>query len=82
MQVERRLIKLDGALVVAFHLRLISVLQYFPRPREGLRIHKRIVKGKTDGGQRYESARGANRKPVLVAGVKWKFRARTGKIKG
>ena len=33
------MIKLDGAIVVAFHLGLIRVLQYFPRVRKGLLVH-------------------------------------------
>jgi hypothetical protein len=33
------MIELDGAIVVAFHLRLIRVLQHFPRVRKGLLVH-------------------------------------------
>src|SRR5713226_4723214 len=39
MQVQRRLIEFDGAIIVAFHLRLVGVLQDFPCLREGLHAH-------------------------------------------
>src|SRR5260370_32868 len=42
MQLERSLIELYRALVVAFHLRLIRVLQNFPCTRQGILIHGTI----------------------------------------
>ncbi len=42
VQFERSLIELYGAVVVAFHLRLIGVLQNFPGTRQGLLIHVTI----------------------------------------
>ena len=37
---EGKSVKLDGAIVIAFHLRLVGVLQDFPRAREGVQAHK------------------------------------------
>src|SRR5262249_49068631 len=59
MQIQRRLIKLDGAIVVAFHLRLISVLQNFPSLREGLLGHVVIVTTGDALCLRYGSPNGA-----------------------
>src|SRR6202000_259428 len=39
-KVERRLIEFDSALIVAFHLCLIGVLQHFPRARKGFLAHR------------------------------------------
>ena len=39
MKIERGLVKFDGAIVIAFHLCLISVLQNFPGASQGLLIH-------------------------------------------
>jgi len=39
VQFERGLIELDGPVVVALHLGLVSVLQDFPRPRQGFLAH-------------------------------------------
>src|SRR5580704_2702706 len=39
VQFERGLIELHSPVVVTLHLRLISVLQNFPRPREGFLAH-------------------------------------------
>ncbi len=46
MKFQGRLVKFDGAIVVAFHLCLISVLKHFPGARQGLLIHGVIVDGK------------------------------------
>ena len=43
VQFKRRLIELDGAIVIAFHLRLIGVLQDFPRAGEGLHAHEGLL---------------------------------------
>ena len=56
VQIERRLIQFHGVIVVAFHLCLISVLQYFPRASQSLLIHEPIVDGLCEARQRYESA--------------------------
>ena len=39
VQFERGLIELHGAIVVALHLGLVSVLEDFPRPRQGFLAH-------------------------------------------
>src|ERR1700756_3793316 len=63
MQLERRLVELGGAIVIAFHLGLISVLQHFPRTREGLLAHGGILNAKSESRQRYESASCAKSAP-------------------
>src|SRR5229473_5268209 len=68
MQLQRRLIQLDGAVVVAFHLCLISVLQNFPCSREGLHAHGHIVSTWSCKGQKYESPGRAGEEPVPCDG--------------
>src|SRR5580704_13759920 len=46
MKVQRRLVKLDRAIVITFHLCLIGVLQHFPRASQGLLIHEPLWRGK------------------------------------
>ncbi len=46
MKVQGRLVEFDSAIVVAFHLRLIGVLQHLPRASQGLLIHDAIVNGR------------------------------------
>jgi hypothetical protein len=53
MQIKRRLVELDRAIVFPVHLRLISVLKDFPRASQRLLIHEAIVDGKVAAGQRY-----------------------------
>src|SRR6267143_1999552 len=65
---QRRLIQLDGAVVVAFHLCLISVLQNFPCSREGLQAHGHIVSTWSCKGQKYESPGRAGEEPVPCDG--------------
>src|SRR6267378_1097227 len=68
MELQRRLIQLDGAVVVAFHLCLISVLQNFPCSREGLHAHGHIVSTWSCKGQKYESPGRAGEEPVPCDG--------------
>ena len=72
------MIELDGAIVVAFHLRLVSVLQDFPRPREGLHAHRHIVSTPFCPGQKYESPGRAGEQPVLCDGPGVEIRAANG----
>src|SRR5260370_3139550 len=68
MQFERRLIELNGAIVVAFHLRLVGVLQDFPGPREGFHAHKPHSYTWFGKRQKYESSERAWWEPVLRTG--------------
>ena len=43
MKIQRGLIEFYRAVVIAFHLRLIGILQHFPGARQGLLIHEAIV---------------------------------------
>jgi hypothetical protein len=49
-------------------LGLVSVLQHFPGASQGLLIHGAIVKGNSEGGQRYEGASCAYSEPVPFDG--------------
>src|SRR5262249_14319282 len=70
MQIERRLIELDGAIVVAFHLRLIGILQDFPSLSKGLLIHAPFLSPGSPRRLRYKSPISAWGKPVLLVGAK------------
>ncbi len=69
MQLQRRLIEFHGSIVVAFHLRLVGVLQHFPRASQSLLIHAPIVNVQMQLRQRYESATCAWGETVLIDGV-------------
>src|SRR5260370_38264149 len=62
------MIQLEGALVVALHLGLKSVLQNLPSTGEGFHAHGHIVSTRFCEGQKYESSEGAGEEPVLCAG--------------
>src|SRR5215469_12879556 len=82
MKVQRMMVELDGTVVIAFHLRLLGILQHFPRASQGLLIHGVIVSVRCAQGQRYEGASCAKGAPVRSAGGGWKLDHRTATIIG
>ena len=81
MEFERMLVELDSTFVIALHLRLIGVLQHFPSASQGLLIHRAIVTGKSEEGQRYEGSSCAKAQPVPSDGAEWKLGQRTETIR-
>src|SRR5258705_2394334 len=65
---QRRLIKLHGSVVIAFHLGLIRVLKNFPRSCEGFPAHVAIFSTRVRVRQKYERPARARLQPVLCAG--------------
>jgi hypothetical protein len=80
MEIERGLVKLNGTIVIAFHLCLISVLQNFPGASQGLLIHGAIVRGKSEWvkGTKVLGVHGGNL--YLLTGSEWKLLARKEKM--
>src|SRR5882757_5019103 len=72
-KLQRRLVQLHRAVVVAFHLRLICILQNFPCARQGFPAHVAIFSTRPGTRQKYESVSRARAAPVLCAGVRVEF---------
>jgi hypothetical protein len=72
MELQGRLVKFNGAIVIAFHLCLISVLKDFPGASQGLLIHGVIVEGKSGRvkGTKVLAVRGGNL--YFLTGYEWK----------
>jgi len=68
MQLERRVIQLLRALVVPFHLRLVSVLQDFPRSCKRFLSHAHRNITSPRNRKRYRSPKRSSAEPVLPAG--------------
>src|SRR5882757_7976561 len=70
---QRRLVQLYRAVIIAFHLRLIRILQNFPCARQGFPAHVAIFSTRPGTRQKYESVSRARAAPVLCAGVRVEF---------